>query len=233
MSEPANNKGEPHTRGRWLMWTSGVLAVISLLIASQMKWFWWYGPHVVYRRDFTEVKTDAAWCWPELLMIGLASLALMLGTLLSARRCARLCSVLLLICCGISCLFGGSQSVFAEIGLLSEPFLAQGTGTTLPSEWWQNDWVSIQMVLDPAWTAAWVVGVIGLFAGATGVYLFRPPNDPERFVLCAFCRYNLRGVLGKNCPECGVQIPPHKQELIRDDLKKTAAGQAAAKNREI
>ena len=233
MPELANVKTRPHRRGRWLALIAGVLAIISLLIASQMKWFWWYGPEIVYKRDLTEARLHAVWCWPEPLIIGVALLGVTISALGSARRSGRLCCLLLLGSCALALLsfIDGPQSALADMGLLVGPsWRHSGAWCHAPREWWQNDAVSLRMVLDPVWLAAWTVAVIGFLVESTGVYVFRPPRDPERFVLCAFCRYNIRGVLGESCPECGEQIPFYKQELIREDLKKTAASQAAAAN---
>ncbi|MBX2850439.1 MAG: hypothetical protein KTR15_01690 [Phycisphaeraceae bacterium] len=64
--------------------------------------------------------------------------------------------------------------------------------------------------------AALVAGLVMLLASNWLANALIPSNRPY----CPNCGYELTGMRGNDCPECGVQLPQrHKQEIIAADQR--------------
>jgi len=193
------------------------VGVAALIVASQMRWFWWYGPQVAYTDGPTKIWLEASWRWPEAAGIGLLALAVAAASYLRVRRCARIGAVILLVLSFITIAHDPSRPesiLWNEFRIPPSP--RARSELVYPQASWHRSWILQRFVLDPAHTSLYVITSVSLVLSAVALYWFRRPRDAEYVLRCPFCGYLLRGVRGERCPECGKRISEYRQRLIRE-----------------
>jgi hypothetical protein len=196
------------------------VGVLALIVASQMRWFWWYGPQVAYTEGPTKIWLEASWRWPEAAGIGLLALGIAAAAYLTLRRCARIAAAILLVLSFVTIAQKPSRPdsiLWNEFQIPSAP--RARSELVYPQVSWHRSWTMQRFVLDPAHTSLYVITSASLVLSAVALYWFRKPRDPEYAMRCPYCGYLLRGVRGERCPECGKPISEYRQRLIRKAAK--------------
>lgn len=205
-------------RSRVIAWWGLAASVAWLCLVVEQRFHVVWGPKAAFQSTSFSYQQPAYYDWPPSLF-----LAAVLAVLICVWR-SRSAVVyrLWLICVSVALVLVAASLYNAVAQRGSSPLLFEGLVYARPWGWrtfgdpfarvtllegsaqygWQHSFFARQVVADRCYAASMILLVATATAVAVGLRR-RTHRSPGH---CRHCAYDLRGSIGKRCPECGAEI---------------------------